>query len=405
MPRFRYRALGGAGELLKGVLDGASAEEIAAGLQKRGAMVLSIAPIGRGLALLSLDIGGGTGRLRHTELTEATRELASLLSAGQDLDRAMRLMVEEAPNKRVAAVLGRVRDLVRDGSSLAAALHTEKKSFPNLYIGLVRAGEAGGDLGGTLERLAGLLERQRSMNAAIQSAMIYPGILVIAAVGSITLLLTQVLPQFVPLFAQNGVALPASTAFLLATGNAVSAYGLYMLALLALLAVIAQQALKRPGPKLWADRVILRIPIVGGLTREILAARFARTLGMLLVNGVPLLASLGIVQEVLGNQAAQAAVAAAAESAKTGQGMARALQRTALFPTRLVHLLRLGEETAQLGPLALRAADIHEERTRLALQRMVALLVPAITILMGAAVAGIVSSLLLAMLSLNDIAQ
>jgi general secretion pathway protein F len=126
---------------------------------------------------------------------------------------------------------------------------------------------------------------------------------------------------------------------------------------------------------------------------------------MLLVNGVPLLAALGIVRDVLGNQAAQNAVAAAAESAKAGQGMATALQREGIFPLRLLHLLRLGEATAQLGPLALRAADIHEERTRLALQRMVALLVPAITVLMGAAVAGIVSSLLLAMLSLNDIAQ
>ena len=139
--------------------------------------------------------------------------------------------------------------------------------------------------------------------------------------------------------------------------------------------------------------------------REILAARFARTLGMLLVNGVPLLAALGIVEDVLGNLAARSAVAAASESAKSGQGFARALQHSKIFPARLVHLLRLGEDTAQLGPLALRAADIHEERTRLGLERVVSLLVPAITILMGAAVAGIVSSLLLAMLSLNDIAQ
>jgi general secretion pathway protein F len=404
MASYRYRALGSGGELLKGVSEGASEAEIAAGLQKRGAMVLAIAPAGRGVGMLSLELGGG-GTLRRAELAEATRELASLLGSGQDLDRALRLMAEEPPNRRIGAVFGRVRDLVRDGTALAAALQREPKSFPRLYIGLVRAGEAGGDLAKTLERLAGLLERQRSMNAAIQSAMIYPAILLVAATSSIVLLLTQVLPQFVPLFAENGVALPASTAFLLATGNAVSAYGLFALAALAMLAVAARQALQRPAPKLLADRLVLRLPILGGLTREILAARFARTLGMLLVNGVPLLAALGIVQEVLGNRAAQSAVTAAAESVKTGQGMARALQRAAIFPTRLVHLLRLGEETAQLGPLALRAADIHEERTRLALQRLVALLVPAITILMGAAVAGIVSSLLLAMLSLNDIAQ
>lgn len=404
MPRYHYRALSSGGELLKGIIEGSDATEIALGLQKRGAMVLSITPAGRWLALLSHNIGG-SGALRRTELVDATRELATMLGAGQDLDRALRLIVEEPPSKRVAAVLGRIRDLIRNGSALAAALQSEPRSFTRLYIGLVRAGEAGGNLADTLERLAGLLERQRSMTAAIQSAMIYPAILLLAAIGSVILLLTQVLPQFVPLFAQNGVALPASTAFLLATGNAVSSYGLYALATGAVLAVALRQALQHPSWRLAADRLKLRVPVLGSLYREILAARFSRTLGMLLINGVPLLAALGIAQDVLGNRAAQGAVLTAADSAKTGQGLATALQRAAIFPTRLVHLLRLGEATAQLGPLALRAADIHEERTRLGLQRLVALLVPAITVLMGAAVAGIVSSLLLAMLSLNDIAQ
>jgi general secretion pathway protein F len=404
MPRFHYRALGGGGELLKGVSDGTNAAEVAARLQKRGAMVLAVNPAGRWHDLLSLQIGVAGG-VRRTELVDATRELSTMLGAGQDLDRALRLMAEEAPNKRVGAVLGRVRELVRNGSPLANALQTEPKSFSRLYIGLIRAGEASGDLATTLERLAELLERQRSMSAAVQSAMIYPSILLIAAVGSIVLLLTQVLPQFVPLFAQNGAALPPSTAFMLAAGNAVSAYGLYVLAGLAGLGLGLRQLLQKPGPRLVFDRWILRVPVLGGLQREIVAARLARTLGMLLCNGVPLLGALGIVQDVLGNTAAQSAVLAAAETVKTGQSLALSLDRSGIFPSRLVHLLRLGETTARLGPLALRGADIHEERTRLALNRMVALLVPAITIVMGAAVAGIVSSLLLAMLSLNNIAQ
>jgi general secretion pathway protein F len=397
MTLYRYRAIGAGGETLKGISEGTSEKEIAAKLQRRGAMVLTVAPARSGLGMLSLEFGG-TERLRHGEL-------ASMLGAGQDIDRALRLMAEEAPNKRIAAVLGRVRELVRDGSSLTAALASEPKSFSRLYIGLVRAGEAGGQLGSTLERLAELLERQRSMTAAIQSAMIYPAVLLLAATGSICFLLTEVLPQFVPLFAENGVALPASTAFLLGTGNAVSAYGVPAILLMAAAGFGIHQGLKRPEWRLQADLLILRLPLLGGITREILAARLARTLGMLLVNGVPLLGALGIARDVLDNRAAQAAVAAAAESAKNGQGMSPALEKAAVFPSRMVHLLRLGEATAQLGPLALRAADIHEERTRLALQRLVALLVPAITILMGAAVAGIVSSLLLAMLSLNDIAQ
>jgi general secretion pathway protein F len=404
MPAFRYRAIGGAGEVIRGALDGPSPGIVAAQLQQRGLIVLRIDPARGGLAILNLELGGGS-RLRRGELAEVTRELASMLGAGQDLDRALKFMVDGAADRRVAAVLGRLRDQVRDGAALAAALQREPKSFPKLYVGLVRAGEAGGDLAGTLDRLASLLERQRSLAATIQSAMIYPAILVVAAVGSIVLLLTRVLPQFVPLFAENGVALPASTAFLLGLGNAVSAYGLAALAGLAAGLFAARFALRRPAPRRAADAMLLRLPVAGALLRDIQAAQFTRTLGALLTNGVPLMAALGVVQDVIGNVVARAAVANAAENAKNGQGISRALQASNVFPARMVQLLRLGEDTAQLGPMALRAAELHEERTRLGLQRLVALLVPAITILMGAAVAGIVSSLLLAMLSLNDIAQ
>jgi general secretion pathway protein F len=153
------------------------------------------------------------------------------------------------------------------------------------------------------------------------------------------------------------------------------------------------------------DRLILRVPIFGGLTREILAARFSRTLGTLLMNGVPLVGALVIVAEVIGNAAGVEAVRKASESAKGGAGLARPLQQSAIFPVRMIYLLRLGEETAQLGAMAIRAAEIHEEQTRISVQRMVALLVPALIIVMGSAVAGIVSALLLAMLSLNDLAQ
>jgi general secretion pathway protein F len=404
MPAFRYRAVGGGGEVLTGELDGASQSNVVAQLQQRGLIVLKVDQAGRRSSLLDIQIGGAA-KLSGSELVDVTRELASMLGAGQDLDRSLRFMVEGAANARVRGVLSRLRDRVRDGAALAASLQLEPKSFSRLYIGLVRAGEAGGDLAGTLDRLAGMLERQRSLKSTIQSAMIYPAILVIAAVGSIMLLLTKVLPQFVPLFAENGVALPASTAFLLAVGNAVSDYGLFALVLSVAAFFGLRVWLKRPGPRQTADGMLLRLPVWGGLLRDVLAAQFTRTLGTLLNNGVPLLNAMAVVQDVIANKVAQAAVQKAADAAKAGQGISKALAATGVFPARTVQMLRLGEESAQLGAMALRAADIHEERTRLGVERVVALLVPAITILMGAAVAGIVSSLLLAMLSLNDIAQ
>ncbi len=404
---FRYVAISPAGETLRGTMEAASEAAVIAQLQRRGNIPMRAEPAeGRSFLadLMHMELGAGRALTRQ-EMTNMTRELAVMLAAGQDLDRALRFLVETAPNKRVRGVMEQLRDTVRDGSALAAALARHPASFSQLYIGLVRAGEAGGTLAETLERLAVLLERQRSLAATVKSALIYPTLLVVAAVGSIVLLLTKVLPQFVPLFEQNGAQLPRPTQILIAAGDFVSAYGLYMLLACGLMFLAGRQLLQRPGPRLLKDRLVLRIPVFGGLTREILAARFTRTLGTLVQNGVPLIAALGIVRETIGNLAAVAAVERATTSAKGGAGLSAPLSEAGIFPLRTIYLLRLGEETAQLGPMSLRAAEIHEEKTRLGVQRLVSLLVPFITIVMGAAVAGIVSSLLLAMLSLNDLAQ
>ncbi len=404
MPAFRYTAIDPAGQTIRGTMDASTEAEVVRHLQRQGSIPMRAEPAGsRGIGdLLSRDIGRrGMGR---QDVANFTRELSIMLGAGQDLDRSLRFLVDTSPNPRVRATVEGLRKTVRDGGSLATALGAHPGSFPKLYVGLVRAGEAGGTLAPTLDRLADLLERERALASTITSAMIYPGLLLLAAIGSITLLLTQVLPQFVPLFEQSGAALPRPTQLLIATGDAVSAYGLY--ALLAFIALIlaARQALKQPRPRMLRDRLLLRLPVVGGLTREVIAARFTRTLGTLLNNGVPLIAALGIVQDAIGNGAGVAAVERATVSAKGGAGLSRPLDESGVFPARTIYLLRLGEETAQLGPMALRAAEIHEEKTRLGVQRLVALLVPAITVVMGMVIAGIVSSLLLAMLGLNDLA-
>jgi general secretion pathway protein F len=427
MPAFRYVAIDPAGKLARGVMEAADEGAVVARLQREGHIPMRAEPdrAGDGLAgLLAMELGGGA--LRAREVANLTRELSIMLGAGQDLDRALRFLVETAPagrpggimggimggitggitgGNRLRGVLERIRDTVRDGGSLAAALAAHPGSFSRLYVGLVRAGEAGGALGPTLERLASLLERQRALSASIVSAMIYPGLLALAAIGSVTLLLTVVLPQFVPLFAQNGAKLPASTQMLIDAGDLVSRDGPYGLVAVLALLLAARQALKRPGLRLAVDRALLRLPVLGGLARETLAARFTRTLGTLLLNGVPLIAALGITRDAVGNRAAVAAIEAATLSARAGAGLSATLGAAGIFPPRAIHLLRLGEETAQLGAMALRAAEIHEEQARIGIQRLVSLLVPAITILMGALIAGIVSSLLLAMLSLNDLAS
>ena len=404
MTAWRFRAIDANGRAFDGAMDAQDEAAVLARLRRDGALPLRVALARSGWAGIVSPFSG-LDVLSQREVANVTRELATMLGAGQDMDRALRFLVETAPGRRVARVVGAVRDQVRDGKTLARAMADQSGSFSQLYVGLVRAGEAGGKLPATLEQLADLLERERSLAATIHSALIYPSLLLIAAAGAVVLLLTLVLPQFVPLFEQSGAALPPSTQFLIDAGDAVSRYGVYALVIVLLLFLLFRILLRQPGPRLAFDRFKLRLPVIGGLLREVMAARLARTLGSLLVNGVSLIPALGIARDVLGNQAGMAAMDHAIPLAKAGAGLSGPLSESGLFPVRLIHLLRLGEETAQHGSMALRAAAIHEERVRIVTQRLVALLTPAITIGMGLLIAGIVSSLLLAMLSLNDLAQ
>jgi general secretion pathway protein F len=407
MASFRWSAINGGGEVVRGVMDAPDRAAVVERLQRQGQTVLRADPADgrRGLGeLLQLEIGGARG-LDKNSLSETTRELAIMLGAGQDLDRALRFVVDHTRSARARKILGNVRDKVRSGSSLAAALAGEPRSFSKLYIGLVRAGEAGGTLPATLDRLAGLLERERSLTASLRAALIYPALLVVAAIGSIVLLLDYVLPQFTPIFEQAGAQLPTATRVLMMLGTVVGAAAPWLLVATLAAVLIARQLLAQPAYRVRLDRLLLRLPITGTLIRETLAARFTRTLGSLLENGVPLIAALGIAKDALGNLAAADAVDAAALQAKGGAGLARPLAAAGVFPVRTIHLLQLGEEAAQLAAMSLKAADIHDEEARLMMQRLVALAVPLITIAMGLAVAGIISALLTAMLSLNDLAN
>jgi general secretion pathway protein F len=405
MSLFRYIAIGAGGERITGVMEADTQSDVIVRLQRQGSMPLRADPaerMSRWAGLLRVDLGGRRG-LRKQDVADLIRELATMLSAGQDLDRALRYIQEVAPKRLTPTVTG-LRDAVRDGSPLSVAMGRYPNSFPPMHVGLVRAGEAGATLGATLARMADLLDRQRSLAATVTSALIYPTVLLVAMVGAVTLLLTQVLPQFVPMFEQSGVALPASTQFLIDAGALVQTDGIFILLAGVAAVLLARTALRQDSLRLVVDRAMLRVPVIGGLAKEILAARFSRVLGTLLLNGVALIPALAIVRDAMGNRAGRLAVERASLTARGGGSLTPDLQAAAIFPSRTFHLLRLGEETAQLGQMALRAADIHEDNTRLATQRLTSLLVPAITVLMGLAVGGIVASLMTAMLSLNDLA-
>src|SRR5438874_4248891 len=220
MPSFRWSAVNPGGDVARGVMEAPDRAAVVERLQRQGQIVLRAdLAAGRGgwADLLQIELGRSRG-LDKTSLSEVTRELSIMLGAGQDLDRALRFVVENTRNARARGILGNIRDKVRSGNSLAAALAAEPRSFSKLYVGLIRAGEAGGTLATTLDRLATLLERERSLSASLRAALVYPALLMIAAVGSIFLLLNFVLPQFTPVFEEAGAQLPAATRALISIG-------------------------------------------------------------------------------------------------------------------------------------------------------------------------------------------
>jgi len=407
MPSFRWAAIDEEGHLMRGVMEAPDQAVVVDQLQSRGQVVLraEISDRPRWLSeYLSLPLDFRRG-LDRAALGEVTRELAIMLRAGQDLDRALRFVCETHGSARGRAILAAIRAKVHGGSSLAAALAGYPRTFSKVYVGLVRAGEAGGMLQPTLDRLATLIERERNLATSVRSALIYPALLIVAAIASILLLLEYVLPQFTPIFEQAGAELPTSTRALIALGTMLGWAGPWLLAVGVVAVFGLRRLLANPDARLRADRLVLRIPIAGRLMREALAARLTRTLGTLLQSGVPLMAALGIAKDALGNRAAMAAVETAALQTQEGGGLARPLAAAGVFPARTIHLIQLGEEAAQLAEMALKAAEIHDEQARVMVDRLVALMVPAITIVMGAAVASIVGALVTAMLSLNDLAQ
>ncbi len=406
MPTFRYTYVDAAGKRDRGTMDAPSAAILADRLHKQNHMLLRADQIGGGrLAdILNADISFTRG-LPKAAIAQMTRELAVMLEAGQDIDRALRLLVEMAENGAAKKVLQSLRDQVRGGKSLAASLAGHPKVFSRLYISLVRASEAGGQLAPGLSHLADLLERERKLAASIQSAMVYPVLLVAASVGTVLLLLTYVLPQFTPIFEQAGAQLPAQTRFLIAAGDFVRFNGIWLLLSFVAACLVANRMLQDRRFRLAAEKLIVRIPIIGDVVRKGQAARLTRTLGTLLQNGVGLVGALGISRDVLGNLTAADIVEGARAKVKEGGRLAPALGEGGFFPLQTIHLLQLGEETGRLGEMSLRAADIHDEQVHHIVQRLVSLMVPVITIFMGIVVAAIVGSLLVAMLSLNDLAN
>jgi len=405
MARYRYKAVTSAGEIVEGVIDAADCQAVVDRLHAQGRTPIRAEQSAvRSVRSLSL-FGRRRRRLDPTTVMHATRELATLLGAGLTVDRALSVLEEISDDDAVRGFLDSVLQSVRGGATLAEALMPHKESLPAYYIGLVRAGEAGGALESVMARLAEALERAQALRESVRSAMYYPAFVLIMSVLTLAVLFTLVIPEFRPLFEDSEHPIPTSMAAILAISDGLKAYWwIVVAALLAIIFAIRRYLATGEGRRRF-DRRILRTPLAGDLITKLEVARFSRTLGTLLANGVMVLNALSITTEGISNRSIAQAITDLANRLKRGEGLAVPLTETGIFPRVAVQLVQVGEESGQLEAMLLRIADIYDEEVKRTLQRLLAMLVPVMTIFIGIFVAGIIATMLTAILSTYEFAM
>ncbi len=401
MPLFRYKALSSAGENLTGQMEAASPDEVIARLQEQGYL-----PIEAQRSDNLSEQGSLFSFLKKSEMSDAqvlqfTQQLATLLGAGQPLDRALGVLLELPESASAKKILERIRESVRGGGTLSNALEQQHGLFSRLMVNMVRAGEAGGGLQVSLTRVAEYLERSREFRMKLINALIYPCILMLMVVIAFFLLFTLVLPQFESLFEDFGAEVPWYTTALMWVSHVVRDWWWVPIPVLIIGGYWLQQQWKNPAWRLAVDQRILNSKLFGPLVARIDTARFARTLGTLVQSGVPLLNALNLSRPVLFNNVLGQSVDVAANEVKTGSGLAYALAKQKSFPRLAVQMVQVGEESGELDTMLLKVADTFDTEANHSISRLMAALLPVLTLLMTLMVFCIILAVLLPIFNLT----
>lgn len=394
MPLYSYKAFNARGELLEGQMEAASDAEVAARLQEQGHLPVE--------ARHAAEAGAGTSwrallrprPLAGDRLVQFTRQLATLLAAGQPLDRALTILLELPEDEPARRIVADMREAVRGGASLSAALERQHGTFSRLYVNMVRAGEAGGALAETLSRLADHLERAAALRSRVVNALVYPAILLVMVGLALLFLLGYVVPQFAQMYESLDTPLPLFTRAVIGLGMRVREWWIVLLVVPCLALLWLDRRSRDPVVRERLDAWVLRRRFFGTLVARVETARLARTLGTLVRNGVPLMDALGIARKVMGNRVLAADVEVATEEVRNGVALSVALGRGERFPRLALQMIQVGEESGELAAMLERAAETFEQQTAVALDRMLAALVPVVTVVLAGVVGVVVMAVL-----------
>jgi type IV pilus assembly protein PilC len=389
-----------AGETLSGELEAADKQELMSQLRKRRILITSVS---EKKSLANMEINLKPPSVSTRELGIFTRQFATMINAGLPLVQCLNILSQQSDNSYFKRVISEVMSAVEQGATLAEALQKHPRVFSRLYVNMVDAGESGGVLDGIFQRLAVYLEKAEALRRKVKGALTYPAIVVVVAVGATTFMLVFIIPTFAKMFSDFGGELPTPTRVVLALSGFVRSWWWAMCGSVAAAIFGIRHYYRTDGGRKMIDRILLRMPVIGTVIRKSAVARFTRTLGTLISSGVPILEGLDITARTAGNAVVESAIQETRGSISEGNTIAEPLGRCDVFPPMVVQMVAVGEETGALDEMLAKIAEFYDDEVDAAVEAMTAAIEPAMIVIMGVVVGGMLVAMYLPMFKLVSV--
>lgn len=393
MPSFKYKAMNEKGERLEGRYEADSKDEVVAMISSNSYYPLMIEEINEGAKIDFAQFK----KVSIKDIAIFCRQFYTMLDAGVSINASLTILSQQITNKKLREAIGRVEEAVSKGDTLSEAMMKENKIFPDLLVSMVQTGEVSGNLDNIMLRMSNHYEKEFKINNKIKSTMIYPAVLGCVAIVVVMFILTFIMPIFVDMFSQSGVALPLPTRILLGISKSIKEQGLLILLVIIFIIMAIRYYLKSDGGQFTLSKIKLSFPILKSLNEKIIVSRFTRTLSTLLASGISLVQALEVVSGVLGNKVAEEKLLDVRESVVKGEGLSGPILDTKIFPPMLASMVRIGEESGSLDSILNKTADFYDEELENAIQTFTALLEPLMIVVMGAVLGFMIISMLLPM--------
>ncbi len=401
MPMFEYTARNAAGQILKGALDVPNKDEVAAYLRKNRMSLVSMRAQPKGIKMPSF----GTNRIKTRDIVIFTRQFSTMINAGLPLVQSLNILAQQTENKRLQEVAKGVVYDVEAGNTLADAFSKHPEAFPDLYVNMVAAGEAGGILDTILMRLATFLEKSDALMRKVKGALVYPAVIMTVALVAVAVLLIFVIPTFQSMFASVNMELPLPTRIVIGASHVLTKFWWLIAIVIGLLIAAGRQYYNSSNGRKNIDYLLLHAPVLGDLLRKSAVSRFTRTLGTLISSGVSILDGLEITAKTAGNRVIHDAVMSSRQSIAGGETIAGPLQNSGVFPPMVISMIAVGEQTGGLDEMLTKIADFYDDEVDVAVSALLSLMEPAMIVILGVVVGGMVVAMYLPIFDMMNAIQ